>query len=190
MVSHRQPIISAALERFATDGFGATSVQHIADSAGVSKATVLYHFTSKDELLGQALGPTLEAFEALVSEFDSIDGVANPELRHAFIERFVPFLLTHRLGIHIVVTHSHLASHHPALARATALMGRIAAIVERSSTSELDALRFGVALSGATYSLVSETLLGLDRSSHSDLENGLKVILSEMLLPLSDSEVR
>jgi AcrR family transcriptional regulator len=190
MVSHRDPIIHAALERFATDGFMATSVQHIADAAGVSKATVLYHFASKDDLLTQALTPTLEAFDALVSEFDSIEGVANPAVRSAFIERFVPFLLAHRLGVHIIVTHSHLAANHSALTRATSLMGRIAAVVERSSSSDLDALRFGVALSGATYALVSETLLGLDTSGHSDLEHGLKVILTEMLLPAAESRVR
>lgn len=190
MVSHRDPIIHAALERFATDGFMATSVQHIADSAGVSKATVLYHFASKDDLLTHALAPALEAFDELVSEFDSIEGVANPALRSAFIEKFVPFLLTHRLGIHIIVTHSHLAANHPALTRATSLMARIASIIERSSSSDLDALRFGVALSGATYALVSETLLGLNTAGHGDLEQALKVILTEMLLPVPESQVR
>lgn len=182
-MSHREPILAQALRRFALDGFSATSVQDIADDAGVSKATVLYHFASKDDLLTHALAPTLEAFEALISGSDQKNGMGDPQVRVDFIDRFVPFLIHHRLGVHIVVTHAHLAPSHPSLAQAMALMGAIADLIERSSSSDLDALRFGVALSGATYSLVSETLLGKEALSPEALEEGLTVILTEMLAP-------
>ena len=42
-----------ALEQFATVGFAASSLQHIADRAGYSKSSVLYHYASK-EALGHA----------------------------------------------------------------------------------------------------------------------------------------
>jgi AcrR family transcriptional regulator len=190
MVSHRDPILASALRRFALDGFSAASVQHIADDAGASKANVLYHFASKDDLLAHALTPTLDEFDTLVSSIDSLDGMSDPQLRTEFIDRFVPFLLRHRLGVHIIVTHAHLAPSHPPIARALGLMARIAAIVERSSSSDLDALRFGVALSGATYTLVSETLLGMDALAPAELESGLKVILTEMLVPASETAGR
>ena len=182
-MSHRDLILHSALTRFALEGFGATSVQHIADDAGVSKATVLYHFTSKEELLDHALTPVLDAFEKLINLIPADQELGNPAIRQAFVDAFVPFLIAHRLGIHIIVTHAHIAQSHTSLSRAMELMSRIAGIVEQSSSSPLDALRFGVALSGATYSLVSETLLGMNRLDPTELEHGLKTVLSEMLQP-------
>lgn len=183
-MSHRDQILHSALERFALDGFLATSVQHVADDAGVSKATVLYHFTSKEDLLQHAITPALDEFQKLLDSVNDGD-LSNPAGRKAFIDVFVPFLITNRLGIHIIVTHAHLAHSHPALIRAMTLMSRIADVVERSSTSPIDALRFGVALSGATYSLVSETLLGMDKLDAEELEQGLKAVLTDMLQPTS-----
>jgi len=182
-VSHRDQILHLALERFALDGFMATSVQTIADDAGVSKATVLYHFASKEDLLHHAITPALDEFERLLDAVGEGGSLADASGRKAFVEAFVPFLITNRLGIHIIVTHAHLAHTNPALIRAMTLMSRIADIVERSSTSPIDALRFGVALSGATYSLVSETLLGMDKLDPVELEKGLTAVLTDMLQP-------
>jgi AcrR family transcriptional regulator len=182
-VSHRDLILSSALERFALDGFLATSIQHIADDAGVSKATVLYHFTSKEDLLEHAITPALDALQALIDAVPLDTGLGGSNERAAFVDAFVPFLISNRQGIHIVVTHAHLAHSHPALTRATSLMSAIAEIVERSSQSDLDALRFGVALSGATYALVSETLLGMNTLSPDALEAGLRTVLSDMIVP-------
>ena len=182
-VSHRVQILNSALQRFALDGFLATSVQHIADDAGVSKATVMYHCASKEDLLQHAITPALDELTKLVDAVGDNDSLADPAGRAAFVDAFVPFLITNRLGIHIIVTHAHLAHSHPALIRALTLMSRLADTVERSSTSPIDALRFGVALSGATYSLVSETLLGMDKLDPTELEAGLKAVLTEMLTP-------
>jgi AcrR family transcriptional regulator len=182
-VSHRDQILHLALERFALDGFMATSVQAIADDAGVSKATVLYHFASKEDLLQHAITPALDEFQKLLDSVGNGDSLSDPPGRKAFVDEFVPFLITNRLGIHIIVTHAHLARSHPALIRAMTLMTRIADIVEHSSRSPIDALRFGVALSGATYSLVSETLLGMNKLDPADLAQGLKAVLTEMLQP-------
>jgi TetR/AcrR family transcriptional regulator len=44
-------IVAAALDRFATAGFEATSLDRLAEGLGVRKQTVLHHFTSKDGLL-------------------------------------------------------------------------------------------------------------------------------------------
>lgn len=182
-MSHRDQILQSALERFALDGFLATSVQHIADDAGVSKATVLYHFDSKDDLLQHAITPALDEFDKLLDGIGEGESLRDPANRQAFVDAFVPFLISNRLGIHIIVTHAHLSHSHPALIRAMALMSRIADIVERSSSSPIDALRFGVALSGATYSLVSETLLGMKKLDVEELTQGLTSVLSEMLQP-------
>ena len=43
-----------ALTEFATAGYAATSLQRIADLAGTSKASVLYHYASKEQQIGRA----------------------------------------------------------------------------------------------------------------------------------------
>jgi AcrR family transcriptional regulator len=47
----RQRILTSALELFANQGFGSTSVKAIARQAGVSQGLMYTYFTSKDDLL-------------------------------------------------------------------------------------------------------------------------------------------
>lgn len=51
----RQSIIQAAIDEFRTHGFGATSMDRIALTAGVSKRTVYNHFSSKEALFAEIL---------------------------------------------------------------------------------------------------------------------------------------
>ena len=46
----RQRILDAAVERFARSGFDAASLADIAQQAGVTKALVQYHFSTKEQL--------------------------------------------------------------------------------------------------------------------------------------------
>ena len=55
----RSRIMEAAIQRFALDGYGATSVQRIADDAGMSKQALMHHFRTK-EALRNAVFETLE----------------------------------------------------------------------------------------------------------------------------------
>ena len=58
----RQRIIEKALERFASQGYAATSVRQIAESAGVNGAMIHYYFGNKEGLL-------LEALETITAPF-------------------------------------------------------------------------------------------------------------------------
>jgi AcrR family transcriptional regulator len=60
----RLRILRTALEEFGGHGYHATSIQAIADRVGVSKAAVLYHFKTKDEILAALAEPMLDAMEA------------------------------------------------------------------------------------------------------------------------------
>jgi Transcriptional regulator len=66
-VSQRNRILQVALHRFARHGIAATTIQDVADHAEVSKASVLYHFSSKAELKDHALTPSLDAPENVIS---------------------------------------------------------------------------------------------------------------------------
>jgi TetR/AcrR family transcriptional regulator len=56
----RERILDAALDRFGTRGYEATSLDDIADDVGVAKQTVLYWFPSKDELLAAVIERSAE----------------------------------------------------------------------------------------------------------------------------------
>ena len=170
-----------ALDRFAHHGIAATTIQDVADYADVSKASVLYHFSSKAELVNHALTPSLDALERLITgmEYQLGNRDANQE---GFIATFVDFLVAHRLATHVVVSHPYLADDIPALGRAQKMMGRMAQAVSDQTTGEDDRLRFGVALSGATYALVSSGMLGVDTLDEDSLRAGLRRVLSDMMM--------
>jgi len=179
-VSHHDEILSTALERFALQGIASTSIQDIASHAGTSKANVLYHFGSKENLISEALSPSLKDLEALLVHAEAT-GLASAGAQTDFVSRFVSLFITHRLAIHTVVTHPYSAETIPGLASAHQLMGRMAELVASSSAGEYDRLRFGVAVSGATYALVSAGILGVQELDTEDLQALLTDVVTSML---------
>jgi AcrR family transcriptional regulator len=70
--SRRQEIVDAAIKVFARTGFTETSVQDIADEAGVVPTAVYYHFAGKDQLFDVAL-------QSVITELDDVVDRARPE---------------------------------------------------------------------------------------------------------------
>ncbi|MFE1175342.1 TetR/AcrR family transcriptional regulator [Streptomyces sp. NPDC058773] len=66
--ARRQQLIDATIDLISTRGYPATSLSAIAERAGLSKAAVLYHFSSKDKLTRAALEQVMEQFSAYVTE--------------------------------------------------------------------------------------------------------------------------
>src|SRR5262249_30210455 len=62
----RSAVLDAAIAVLAKQGVAATSIQDIADGAGLSKGAIHYHFESKDELLERVLERCCEVIEARV----------------------------------------------------------------------------------------------------------------------------
>lgn len=86
----------AALQLFLQHGYSATSLQMIADSLGVTKAAIYYHYRTKDDLLEALMVPPAQDLGRL------LDGIENSTARgrgRQFIELYVDFLLDHRLVV-------------------------------------------------------------------------------------------
>jgi AcrR family transcriptional regulator len=85
-----EKLVEAAARTIARRGFAATRVSDIAREAGVSPATVHYHFKVKEEILVRAL---LWAHERLINELErGIATTEDPVERLAMlIERTVPY---------------------------------------------------------------------------------------------------
>ena len=68
----RRAILDAALELIAANGYGNTSLQQIADAADLTKAGLLYHFGSKENLLTEVLRRRDERDTASFTNSDAV----------------------------------------------------------------------------------------------------------------------
>ena len=181
-----------ALEQFSTVGFAASSLQQIADHAGYSKSSVLYHYASKEALLEAAIGPAIDAMEALVAEF--IAGGRSDTARTVFIERFVDFLLGNRLAVHTFVNQAQSLRGIPVIERAVVAIRALAESMSEADAPLSEHLRFGIALGGAVYTLVADATF-LDEGHRTvvdgdEIRTALIAVLSELLLPADGRTTR
>jgi TetR/AcrR family transcriptional regulator len=86
----RESAVQAALSVFAADGYDGTSMQQIADEAGVSLPLIVYHFKSKEKLWQAAVSCVVEQFDQLMAAAMSDETKSSPtEQLRAIIEAFV-----------------------------------------------------------------------------------------------------
>ncbi|AYG57635.1 TetR/AcrR family transcriptional regulator [Rhizobium jaguaris] len=91
-ISTRERIISAAAKLFYNEGIRSVSVDAVAEKAGVTKRTLYYHFSSKDDLIGAYLEardqPNLALFKRWFAEAegepaDKVQGIFHNLARSA-----------------------------------------------------------------------------------------------------------
>lgn len=173
---------SIALREFATAGYGATSLHRIAELAGLSKASVLYHFDSKDALLEAAVTPAIDKMNSILDELASRP--VTRKRRDAFVTQFIDFLFEHRLEVHLFINQGPSLIEVPVIRKGMALVQRFADHFGKSARTQEDQMRFGVALGGAAYLLVTEPSLGLDHGSMEETRETLIKIVRELLEPV------
>ena len=182
MSSHEE-LRAIALAEFARAGYTATSLQRVADIAGLSKSSVLYHFSSKEALLESTVGPAVDRMAVIL---DSVaDAPLTQDRRGPFIAAFVDLLLEHRLEVAIFLGQGPSLVEVPVIDRANKLVGRISDYFHSASPTVEGKLRFGIALGGAAYILGSQP--GADRKEElpdDEVRAGLITILSELLAPV------
>ncbi|MGW4930947.1 TetR/AcrR family transcriptional regulator [Agromyces sp. NPDC004153] len=171
-----------ALEQFATVGFAGTSLQHIADHAGYSKSSVLYHYASKEALLEAAIEPAISEFETVLDEFLSSRDRGR---RARLVDRVVDMLLEHREAVHVFLIQGPSLSDLPIIARANAAVRRLAAAISEERESVVDQVRFGIALGGAAFLLTAGRTFADEDTLPADDEvrDALHTVLGELLAP-------
>ena len=180
-VSRSDDLRLIALDEFASAGYAATSLQRIADLAGSSKASVLYHYDSKERLLEAVLAPALDDLDALIDT----TAARGLELEHrpAFLEAFVDYLLQHRQVVHLVINQGSTLEDVPVMQRALGLMRRLAELFDLAASSPVEKLRYGIALGGAAYCLAAARQLAVEEEDPVVLRAALLAVIGELLLP-------
>src|SRR5947209_6618162 len=79
----QQAIVTAAAELFAYNGFGATSLDEIAEQLGASKASLYYHVKNKEEILRLIFLTVLTASEEPLRQIIEADQPPHEKLRRA-----------------------------------------------------------------------------------------------------------
>lgn len=88
----RRDILAAAGQRFGARGYGGTSLQDIATDVGYSKSAVLYHFTSKGQMMRDLLTPSISALTELNASLGGLDpDTAQDRAIIGFVEVTVQF---------------------------------------------------------------------------------------------------
>lgn len=181
-MSSASELKSIALSEFATAGYSGTSLSRIAEIAGLSKSSVLYHFASKEALLEAAIGPAIDQIDAILERTASQPLTA--ERQREFIVGFVDFLLVHRLEVNLFINQGPSLVDVPVVDRANALVLRLAEYFTSTVSTTEEQMRFGIALGGAAYMLCTMRNLEMEAPPDDEIRAGLVSILTELLLPV------
>ncbi|MFI5486051.1 TetR family transcriptional regulator [Micromonospora echinaurantiaca] len=89
----RTRILRAALDLFAEHGYQRTALRQIADRLRLTKAAILYHFPTKEQLLTALVEPLVSDLERLL---DAAEALPAERARWTVLEGWVDIMLTHR----------------------------------------------------------------------------------------------
>lgn len=113
----------AALELFSTRGYEKTSLREIAEQVGITKASLYYHYSSKQELLQKIVGTF---FDEMLEVLRSVEAVSwSPQNERELLSAYLETVIRHR----------HTG---PALLRD---MGAVLAAYEESLDNMIEAVR-------------------------------------------------
>jgi AcrR family transcriptional regulator len=157
-------IISAALELFAQNGVGGTSLQMIADAIGVTKAAVYHQYKTKDEIVLAAAEAEMERVEAVVRAAEAEPSRARG--RKTLVTGMVDLAVAHRRTVSTILNDPLIvrffaehASFRPVMDRMTCvLVGGDTGHEARVSTAMLTAAISGTVMHPLVAGLDDELL--------------------------------
>ncbi|MCS5713930.1 TetR/AcrR family transcriptional regulator [Herbiconiux sp. CPCC 205716] len=172
-----------ALEMFAENGYAGTSLQQIADAAGYSKSSVLYHFGSKEQLFTSAITPAVEKLTVFLDSI--VEKLTADTERDAVVVQFIDLLLENRLAAHIVINQGQTLSDIPVMDEARGLIDRIGESFMAGLPTPAMRIRLGVALAGAAYVMVASRPSAVEVEDLDEVREALVDVVSELITPLS-----
>jgi AcrR family transcriptional regulator len=77
-------LLQISIDLFMKRGYDATSVEQIAQAAGITKSAIYYHVTSKEELLQRAISSVVSKLFEILKEPEAESGTPLARLEHIF----------------------------------------------------------------------------------------------------------
>lgn len=168
--ARRQQIVECAIDLIADRGYPSTSLAAIAEAAGISKAAVLYHFTSKDNLDRTTLTHVLDQFFAYVTE--RVEREKDPgEAVVAYVRAMISYQQANRRHVRVITemllddkggTRLKTPGSHDTHDRWQALARLLAAGQETGRLRASDARTTALAIGGAIDNVISYWLVHPD----------------------------
>ena len=156
--ARRAQLIEVTTELVADHGYAATSLGRIAESAGITKAGVLYHFASKQALVEAAHARVLSGLVEAVGA--AVDAAGPADAPAAYIRSMVGHLRERPRHVRMIV--EAMTSVGPladSKARWSAVADLIAAArTARGLTGEVDLRSAALVIGGGIDAIVSESL--------------------------------
>ncbi len=87
----RERLLDAAIGRFATRGYAATSIREIVEAAGVTKPALYYHFQSKEGIYRAILEAVADTMEATLAAGLRGPGTVRERVERLFLAMYTVF---------------------------------------------------------------------------------------------------
>ncbi|WP_232666177.1 TetR/AcrR family transcriptional regulator [Pseudonocardia sp. TRM90224] len=171
--ARRRQIVDCTIGLMSERGHAGTSLSAIAAAAGISKAAVLYHFTSKDKVIEAALAHVLDAYVAAVSQ--QVEAAPDAEgMIVAYIGAAMRHLGEHPTHVRVIVeVLANTGAAAPGTTGATQRWQAVASMIDlgkeagrfRDVDSRVMALAIGGALDGVVAEWIADPTFDLDAAA-------------------------
>jgi AcrR family transcriptional regulator len=173
-VSTREEILSAAAKLFAAGGYKGTSLHDIAAEVGCSKATLLYHFATKEMILATLVAPPVRDLATLT---ETLSGLTAAAARDQAIEGFVDIVLNYRREIAVIFHDLPHLIHTESFSDIKELIDQLTAALASGSADP-------AALVGVTVVMAGIALVAVDPVEHGiDVRAALIDVARRALVP-------
>ena len=175
-------IITAALELFAENGVGGTSLQMIADAIGVTKAAVYHQYNTKDEIVLAAAQAELETVDAVVRAAEAEP--TRPQARKTLITGMVDLAVAHRRTVSTVLNDPVIVRFFAEHESIRPVMDRMSRVLMGDSTRHEARVSTAMLTAAISGTVMHPLVAGLDDEVlRSQLQR-----LAERLLPDTDTK--
>lgn len=180
--ARRSQLIEATVDLVANKGYAGASLAGIAQSAGITKAAVLYHFPSKAHLVRAAYEHVIEALVQEVS--GAVESAEVSDGPAAYIRSMIGHLHEHPRHTRMIIeAMSHDEGDSDSSERWRPLAEIIAAAYRDSDIDGVDSRNTAIIIGGAINAIIAERLQDAHYDTAAAAEQLISIIAHSHSLP-------